>query len=253
MWENALKSQDPWKPEPVSARKRNKEAMSKTHTETLKCPQCGESIEFTLWESLNTKLDPEQAALFRSGGQFLVECPKCGARHQVVHPILYHDMEHGMILQLLPGKTRDELLAEAGRLKESTKELLSAYEDLPMPALRMTADPYTVIEKAKLLVNGRDDRIVEIMKLLCLPSLIEQFKKQVVLYYDDSEGEDVFAIIDPETGLVGTLPFMDEVYRMLEKEVDHLGDGPEGDAVVDVQWALARMKTLQEIKKESAS
>ena len=39
--------------------------MSLKSSEKTKCPDCGTEIEFTLWESLNSSLDPDESRKLR--------------------------------------------------------------------------------------------------------------------------------------------------------------------------------------------
>lgn len=57
--------------------------MSKTRIMPVTCPSCGKDSDFTVWESINTMLDPEMKAKVRDGSAFTFECPHCGAEVQV--------------------------------------------------------------------------------------------------------------------------------------------------------------------------
>ena len=51
--------------------------MSQPVNQTVKCPQCGADIPFTLWRSINTDV-PNAIDDIISGKLFAVECEKCG-------------------------------------------------------------------------------------------------------------------------------------------------------------------------------
>ena len=74
--------------------------MSRTHTETIRCPECGESDEFTIYESINVTNDPKlkQALLERELTTFA--CPKCRYEVQISSDLLYHDMRKKIFVWL---------------------------------------------------------------------------------------------------------------------------------------------------------
>ena len=66
--------------------------MSKPEKQTVSCPKCGESISFTLWNSINTDM-PNAIEDMISGKLFEVECGKCGYKTHVNYPMLFNDMK----------------------------------------------------------------------------------------------------------------------------------------------------------------
>ena len=52
--------------------------MPLTKDITFKCPECGEEIPLTLWQSVNTAENPKEAEALAYGDLFYIQCPKCG-------------------------------------------------------------------------------------------------------------------------------------------------------------------------------
>ena len=50
--------------------------MSLKNTQKIKCPDCGAEGEFTIWQSINTKLNPQAKEDLLSGKLFAYTCPK---------------------------------------------------------------------------------------------------------------------------------------------------------------------------------
>ena len=76
----------------------------------MQCPQCGAKGDFTLWESVNTDLNPSLKAKVISGELFQWTCPSCGHVWSVVYPMLYHDMTAKVLVEFRPtppGQLRD--------------------------------------------------------------------------------------------------------------------------------------------------
>lgn len=81
--------------------------MSIPHKQTVKCPKCGEEIEFTLWQSINTEMNFAIPDII-SGKLFEVECKKCGYKTHVNYPMLFNDMIHNvMIYSVAPDSTEE--------------------------------------------------------------------------------------------------------------------------------------------------
>ncbi len=58
--------------------------MSKNITEILKCPKCNQEHPFTVWQSINTTLDPEMKAAVLDRSALLFECPSCGKKRTLI-------------------------------------------------------------------------------------------------------------------------------------------------------------------------
>ena len=57
--------------------------MPLTKDITFKCPECGEEIPLTLWQSVNTAENPKEAEALAYGDLFYIQCPKCGYRWRI--------------------------------------------------------------------------------------------------------------------------------------------------------------------------
>lgn len=64
------------------------------------CPECGEEVEFDYYESVNVTLNPELKEKIVNGGIYSVVCPNCGHHELITHPILYHDMDKNVMIQM---------------------------------------------------------------------------------------------------------------------------------------------------------
>ena len=72
--------------------------MSLKNTQKIKCPDCGTEGEFTIWQSINTKLNPQAKEELLSGKLFAYTCPKCKKVHYVNYGLLYHQMEKQLMI-----------------------------------------------------------------------------------------------------------------------------------------------------------
>ena len=130
--------------------------MSIPHKQTVKCPKCGEEIEFTLWQSINTEMDFAIPDII-SGKLFEVECKKCGYKTHVNYPMLFNDMIHNvMIYSVAPDST------------EETEKALDSLKKMYPGRTRIVTDQSTLREKTAIFNAGLDDRVTEILKLIIM-------------------------------------------------------------------------------------
>ena len=125
------------------------------------CPNCGSEITFTMWISINTDMEFALPDIL-SGKLFQIRCGNCGYETRADYPILFNDMVHKMVIQY----AFPDAIAEA----EKTCRELMQYG----PRARIVTSQNELREKAAILNDGLDDRLVEILKYLMLPSWQKQ-------------------------------------------------------------------------------
>ncbi|HEX4125115.1 MAG TPA: CpXC domain-containing protein [Tepidisphaeraceae bacterium] len=165
----------------------------------LPCPGCGAPAEFVSWTSLNATLDPHEKTrlLDRSLTQF--KCSACGHEAQVIYPLLYHDMDNGIMIWLLP--------PSAAEAKEP--------EALPADVARQLGERYRyravshlneLIEKIQIFDAGLDDRVVELAKLVAAAKLPPEKIGASEVFFGSMAGEGAsatmhFAVLLPPPGV----------------------------------------------------
>ena len=76
--------------------------MSMHHEVGITCPKCQKAGVFTVWDSINTKLDPDMKDRVKSLEAFRYHCGHCGTDVQVDYGFLYHDMDHHFMVFYAP-------------------------------------------------------------------------------------------------------------------------------------------------------
>ena len=151
--------------------------MPLTKDITFKCPECGEEIPLTLWQSVNTAENPKEAEALAYGDLFYIQCPKCGYQTMANYSLLYHDVEHGMMIQYIATPDREERAKEMAEYRKARKESIEAAKAQD-PALakqlygsvfRFVTSLNDLREKALILRAGLDDRYVELVKAYIMP------------------------------------------------------------------------------------
>ncbi len=219
--------------------------MSRASTEKVICPQCGIESDFTIWGSLNTTLNPEENEKLLSGELFIFTCPHCGKKTNTDYAILYHQMEEKRMIYYVP---RDENLPEVLNMFRGDPDAKYVRSDINLFAAmgdytyRIVRTQRRLIEKARILNDGWDDRIIELSKILVSLKIIKEQQniESLELFYDGGKENVCFGIIDRE-GEYGKVEIPKEMYDSIEENIakglppinskDHI--------IIDHEWAMS--------------
>ncbi len=198
--------------------------MSLPKKATVKCPQCGEEIEFTRWDSINTEMTFAIPDII-SGKLFRVECGKCGKKTYVNYPILFNDMIHNvMIYNVTPDAV------------EETLKAVELMKKLNISRVRVVTDQSTLREKTAIFSEGLDDRVTEILKLIVMAQLQEQLAGQEVggVYYVPGDEPKIEVALGEGSGYI---PVSMEMYNgIADQFADQLAAGDD-EVFIDQDWA----------------
>ena len=146
----------------------------------------------TVWDSVNTDLSPDIPQKIISGEFFEQKCPKCGFVCLVENSMLYHDLRHRFLVWIIhPDENYKKNLDEAGK----SSRLFSGYSSRVVhhvPELR---------EKVSIIESGRDDCVIEFMKVVLMSQLAESYpefkvnravyisvnSKEYIQFYDSTD------------------------------------------------------------------
>lgn len=221
--------------------------MSKEHRESITCPKCGKKSDFTVWESLNTMLDPDEKPKVISGDLFRFTCPECGAVTTINYPMLYHQMEdHMMIYYVLSEEAYEQAYEFCTGKKTNGEDSEHKLSDIFGDAMsnylyRIVLSQNSLREKIRIFDDGKDDRIIEIMKLFVGANIhnqqpeIEDFE----LYYDGSLESNDFAIVTAEgPPMHASVPegVYEEMQESFSKRLPDIRD--KKDLLIDADWAM---------------
>ena len=87
--------------------------MTLQSTQQLDCPNCGNSQEVTIWQTVNVTLDPSLRELLAEQRINAFHCGACGLAAYLGVPLLYHDMRRRFCVQFYPAEAiaDDDLIA----------------------------------------------------------------------------------------------------------------------------------------------
>lgn len=131
--------------------------MSECSKEQIKCPRCHYDSPMTVWNSINSDLNPELKEKLLDGELYHWKCEVCGLEIDVPFGTLYHDMEHKFMLFFSPNEDEED------KYKEIKIPLPSGLE-FRKYTFRTVYGLDQLREKISILEFGLNDIAVERMK-----------------------------------------------------------------------------------------
>ena len=226
--------------------------MSSQRSEKIICPGCGEEHDFEMWNSLNTMLDPDMKEKLLSKEMFQFICPNCGYTANVDYGFLYHQMEDRIMIYYI--QDEDEI--------EKTIKMITgvAYDSFEMSEVlqkakreylyRIVLSQNDLLEKIHIFDNRRDDRMIEIMKVLMTGRIMSDHPEAEPfrLFYD-SDDENEFFVLVGESDVIGTVELPEELYDAIKDEYEDKFVPLRGsdEYVIDFDWAANLLEIDQAI------
>ena len=204
--------------------------MSKHHMEKLTCPSCHHDGDFEVWDSINTVLDPEMKEKVLNQSIFLYTCPNCGETFRLNYPILYHQMEDLVMIYLVPESEVEktyEIFYEKNALADfHTEKYLN----------RIVTSANQLVEKIQIFDAGKDDRIMELVKLLATDSILKNDPDKEfdeLRFAVDDDGTNILVIIN-KSEITGAVD-IDNMYEFASSHCD------DEDVVINREWILNKL------------
>ena len=222
--------------------------MSLPHQEEVTCPNCGRKGNLTIWDSINTELDPNMKAKVRSGEAFMYTCPRCHQKTIANYAFLYHQMEDHIMIYYVTNKAELKMAYEAleaspiaGIPKEAMFEMARrGYTK------RIVVSHSEFCEKLGMIDQHYDDRILEIMKVLCKADYAQQFSNQqigqVIFYPKDRD--NFYFIFTAPNGQELQVPVTRQYYDNIAKKLlPKLNANTHDQLFIGEEWAIDFIET----------
>ncbi len=219
--------------------------MSSISKVTVTCPKCQKEHPFTVWNSINTSLDPQMKEAVKNRSAFLFECPSCGEKTYADYGFLYHQMEDKIMIYYVTSDENSEEVYNmltgndpAGMICDMRKQNY---------LIRIVRSQNELREKIAIFDEGLDDRIIEIFKIFILAAFQDKhpYCESVEILYFNDQGENYVQIIsDGKTQ--GSAQIPESFYEELcQKYAEKIPDIRADEPYIDRQWALEIMNSGQ--------
>ena len=168
---------------------------------------------------------------------FLYTCPSCGETFRLNYSTLYHQMEDLIMIYLVSEseveKTYEMFYGENALFDFRTKKYLA----------RIVTSPNQLVEKIQIFDAGKDDRIMELVKLLATDSILKNdpdIEFDELRFAVDDDGTNILVIINKGeiTGAVD----IDNMYEFASSHCDDFKDlRDDEDIVINQEWILNKL------------
>ena len=212
-----------------------------TRKEKIACPYCQHEQEFESYVNIDLDVEPELKAKIMSDELFTFECEECGKKALMAFPCLVSNMELKYMYWLIANFDDEQKKALDDDLKESMKsdndkKFAGGYRR------RITGTINELKEKILIADEGLDDRVMEVLKILCINEVSDQLQSTQLSEVRFNKKEDggmclVLVFLDREPALIDiTLDMYHKVEKMFGHDIEEKTD-KEGFAEIDPYWA----------------
>lgn len=229
--------------------------MAVKRKETIECPYCDHKQEFESYENIELSQDKDIRTKILNEELFSFTCEDCGKKAIIAFPCLFSDMDKKMLIWLIGDYTEDQKAAldddlASSALSDAEKKFADDYQK------RIVGSINELKEKILIAEDDLDDRVVEVLKMLCINEVIDQLMHltlQEVRYNKTEAGQKflvlVFAEKEPSMieitmDMYNTVKdmFMDDIIEATPKE---------GFAEINAFWAKALIEANAEKSEEA--
>lgn len=214
--------------------------MSEKIMKTVTCPKCSEKSDTKLVCSANIKSVPNIKRAVLGDSFFKWKCPKCEFETQLLHPLLYNDIENKFMVYYIP-QTKRRVLAD--------EKIENEYSDLSDIKKRLVSNISELKEKIAVLDSRNDDMAMELAKH-AVARIVEKTASQTIAegYFLEMNKEEntvsfQFFVGAEKRPYIQTTRF--EVYkRSLEIVKNYFSDidSQSGFLKIDSEWAKEAFK-----------
>lgn len=214
--------------------------MSKISKQVQECPYCGKRVEYKMYESVNSTLNPELKDKLKTGELFDVKCEHCNKVFRVYYNLLYHDMKRNLMILFAP--------TDYEYSKNQINELLDKYPGTRRSLYRITGDFRKFIEKIHVYDDGLNDVTIELAKVIIKGDKESNIPGNASLHYmktveTEKSGTVLVFIIVPEEGENSCCVLPYEAYLQYYESVkdDACFKTTYNAEDVDSEWILERL------------
>lgn len=151
--------------------------MSINSKQKVKCPNCGELGEVTVWNAVTVKDSPDLKADLLAGKINMFRCGTCGHKALMPTHLLYHDEEQRLLISFTP--CEENLRKRLYENVVETSKETGALEKFEGYNLRFVTEYNELLEKLLIFDAGLNDKAVEVIKLMILSQDAEKADARV--------------------------------------------------------------------------
>ena len=180
--------------------------MSMFREVQIKCPVCHTQFPFVVHDSINVGIDPEDKEKVLDMSIFQYQCPHCGKKDIVCYPLLYHDPEQGVWIQVF---WREEDFGQP--VEKQVRDFIKIMGQEHYRR-REVFGYWELIEKIRVFDAGLDDFAIALMKTM---NKLQQPELQLI--FDKKKDKKFNFLIFQNDTMLGGVSFEEKGYEMALK------------------------------------
>ena len=147
--------------------------MSLNSKQNVRCPQCGQMSDVTVWDMITVKDSADLKQDLLRGRINMFQCPSCAHTALMPTPMLYQDDEKRLLISFSPCNdplVKGQLYDNVCKASKDSGEL-KQFEGYN---LRFVTDYNEILEKILIFDNNLNDKTIEVLKLMILSQDLEK-------------------------------------------------------------------------------
>lgn len=212
--------------------------MSLNSKQNVRCPQCGQMSEVTVWNMITVSDSADLKQDLLSGRVNMFRCASCSHTALMPTPMLYQDDEKRLLISFSPCSEpllKAQLYDNVCKSSKESGEL----EKFEGYNLRFVTDYNELLEKILIFDNGLSDKTIEVLKLMILSQDLEKSADRVCRFGKIENGALEFMIYDMKENQTYTSNVPKETYDTIDINLRESGVKPYsfGWEAVDAAYA----------------
>ncbi len=196
--------------------------MSINSKETIKCPQCHNVSDVTVWSSITATDSADLKKDLLSGKINMFCCPECSYRALVPSPMLYHDREKSLMISFSPCADRETKQKTFDEIQKTSSES-GELNNLEGYNLRFVPEYNSLLEKILIFDNDLNDKVIEVLKVLILSQKPDSIDTMQAVFGKLSDDILEFLIYDTKDNSCYTSKVPMDSYRTVYEELKNSG------------------------------
>lgn len=195
--------------------------MSINIKQQVKCPNCGQMSEITVWQSITAEDNDLKEDLLK-GKINIFQCPSCSSAALMPTPLLYTDSAKKLMITFIPCNDESEKYRLFDSVKTTSKES-GELAGLDEYNLRFVSSYNELLEKLLVFENGMHDKVIELLKLLVLMQDTENMPHRVCMFGKSENDEIEFMVQDKKENRLYTSRVPMSTYETVKEQLRQSG------------------------------
>ena len=196
--------------------------MSINLKQSVKCPECSQMSDVTVWSSVTAKDSEDLKADILAGKLNMFKCPACEHTALMPHPMLYNDEMRRLMISFAP--TNDPVLKQQlfENIKESSDKS-GELKNLEGYNLRFVTSYNELMEKILIFDNDLNDKTIEVIKLMILSQDVDKSEQRICRFGKICDDGIEFMVHDFIENQIFTSTVPMSSYETIEKSLTESG------------------------------